>query len=185
MRNLTVHQIGRRDLQLKDAEINPEVSKRVQCAVNPNSNDIYMLLDEHLYIISRDRDVNVLNFSQYCTSRIIAMEYCVTLQELYCAYESGYIARVDIKDPSRIDYTVVTTFNSGLQCMKFSPDHELIAAVTSAGILITMVLDFQIMSEVMLGFKLIKFCFYRVFDQLQLIIARKITYFLLIILILY
>lgn len=152
MRNLTVHQVGRKDLQLRNIEINPEYLKRIQCCINPNSNDIYMLLDEYLYIISRDKNVIVVNFSQYCPSKIIAMEYCVTLQELYCAYESGDIAKVDIKDPIHIDYSIIMTFTTGLHCMKFSPDHELIAAVTAAGTVVTMVLDFQIMSEVILGF---------------------------------
>lgn len=153
MRNLTVHRIGRRDLQLKTTETNPVLLEHVQCAINPNSNDIYMLLDDHIYLISRNKnDIIVHNFSQYYPSHIIALEYCITLQELYCAYDSGYIAKIDIKDSTRMDYNIIMRFDNGLHCMKLSPDHELIAAVTNTGIVITMVLDFQIMSEVILGF---------------------------------
>lgn len=152
MRNLTVHRIGRRDLQfMKNPKVTQELLDRIQCAINPNSNEIYVLLDENLYIISiGNRDIVTLNFCQYRPSEIITMDYCITLQELYCAYKSGHIAKLDIRDPKRLDYTSVTTFKDGLQCMKFSPDHELIAAVTNIGNVITMVLDFQVMSEVIL-----------------------------------
>lgn len=155
MRNLTLHRIDRRNVEfMKNMRFDDQSLKTVQCAINSNYNNMYVLLDNNLYsepvtMIKNDRHI-VVNLGQYCFSKVISIEYCTALQELYCAYESGSIARIDITDENRIDYDIVKTVNSGLQCMKFSPDHELIAAVTGAGIVITMVLDFQVMSEVML-----------------------------------
>ncbi|KMQ97926.1 elongator complex protein 1-like protein [Lasius niger] len=70
------------------------------------------------------------------------------MQELYCAYESGAIARLDTSDRVNFIHEIVITFSSGLECMKLSPDNEIITAVTCTGTVITMVSDFQVISEV-------------------------------------
>jgi len=153
MRNLTVHQINRRNLEfMKNIEINQELLKCVQCAINPSCNDIYVLLSDHLNVIQDKPDGNtnftIVDNDQYCFTNIVAMDYCITVQELYCAYESGCIAKIDIMNQTDINYNIVTVLDSSLQCMKFSPEHDLIAAVTSKGIVLTMVLNFDIMSKV-------------------------------------
>jgi len=170
MRNLTVHQINRRNIEfneIKNIETNQELLKCVQCAINPSYNDMYVLLGNHLNVIQDKPDGNI-NFTivdndQYCFLKIVAMDYCIAVQELYCAYESGCIAKFDIINQTDINYNVVAMLDSSLQCMKFSPEHDLIAAVTSEGIVITMVLSFDIMSKViLLGFKslLLNFVWY-------------------------
>ncbi|KAL0127474.1 hypothetical protein PUN28_005627 [Cardiocondyla obscurior] len=149
MKNLTVHQLHCKSVDiLKHTETNQELLSYVKCVINPSNNDLYILLDQNLYVLPILGEVTVVDYSSYSFNDMISMEYCITLQEIYCAYASGHIAKVDIKNPTRVDYNIVTGFNSGLQCIKFSPDHELIAAVTGAGMVITMVLDFQVMSEV-------------------------------------
>lgn len=150
MKNLILHRIDRRNLEfMRNMKFDHQRLKTIKCVFN--YKDMYVLLDDHLHsvpIIMIENNT-VVKLDQYCFSKVISMDYCTALQELYCAYESGHIAKIDIMNQIRIDYDIVATFNSGLQCMKFSPDHELIAAVTGAGIVITMVLDFQVMSEVM------------------------------------
>jgi len=168
MRNLTVHQIKRKNLEfMKNIKTNQELLKCVQCVINPSYNDMYVLLGDRLNVIRNNPDGNthftIVDNDQYCFTKIIAMVYCMAVQELYCAYESGCIAKIDIMNETDINYSIVTMLNSSLQCMKFSPEHDLIAAVTSEGIVITMVLSFDIMSKVIwfylvLNQTFIKFC---------------------------
>lgn len=157
MKNLTVQQVHRRSpIFMGDYLENSEkLFKRRYCVTNQSHNEMYFLLGELLFVIPfGKKDIDILDFSFPSEitdfSKMIAMEYCITLQELYCAFESGYILKADIKNRSRIDYDIVATFDKGLQCMKFSPDNELIVVVTGTGNVITMVLDFQVMSKVML-----------------------------------
>lgn len=136
-------------------EIESKLLECRRCIANQSNNEMYLLLGDLLYVMPfTNTNFDILDFSFQsdfnCYSKIVAMEYCVTLQELYCAFESGYILKVDIKNRSRIDYDVATSFDTGLQCMKFSPDHEIIVVVTGSGSVSTMVLDFQVMSEVIL-----------------------------------
>ncbi|XP_012536297.1 putative elongator complex protein 1 [Monomorium pharaonis] len=150
MRNLVVNEKNCRNVYnvFKNIETNQKLSECVICTVSLNNNDTYILFDGHLYVVTVESDNIIdIDIGQYSSSKIIAMEYCITLQELYCAYESGDIASINLMDPTSVDYKVIATFNEGLQCMKFSPDHELIAIVSSEGILNTMVLDCQILSE--------------------------------------
>ncbi|KYQ49072.1 Elongator complex protein 1 [Trachymyrmex zeteki] len=148
MKNLTIRQVNSRNLKfMENIKTNQDLLKRIQCAINPTYNDIYVLLDEHLCLISSKRKFLDIDNPEYSLSKIVSMDYCVALQELYCAYESGCLAKIDMMDETRIDYNMVLS-DINLQCMKFSPDHEIIAAVTTAGVVITMVLNFQVMSEV-------------------------------------
>ncbi|XP_011876927.1 PREDICTED: putative elongator complex protein 1 [Vollenhovia emeryi] len=146
MKNLAVHEVRRRNLEcLRDARINQDLLKSIQCSLNASNNDVYLLVDKYLCAIPFEGQ-RILDMDH--PSKVIALEYCITMQELYCAYESGCITTIDTKDHASIECKVAATFASGLQCMKLSPDHELIVVVTGAGTVATMVLDFQIMSEV-------------------------------------
>lgn len=124
----------------------------IQCAVNANNDDLYVLSGRELHTlpIDRKRDISTLNITKYDNSKIVGLEYCITTQELYCAYDSGDIARIDVTNESHFEYEIMAKFDSGLQCMKLSPDHEIITVVTSTGTVVTMVSDFQVISEVIL-----------------------------------
>lgn len=137
-----------------------ELWEYMQCTINPSNNDLYVWKDKYISVISIEgQNSVVIDFTPFYFSKVIALEYCTTVQELFCAYESGCIAKLELKDFSRFEYSVGTTFNSGLQCMKLSPDHELIVAVTNPGIVVTMAVDFHIISEVIFAFKsFIKLC---------------------------
>ncbi|XP_077256116.1 elongator complex protein 1 isoform X1 [Temnothorax americanus] len=144
MRNLTVHQVCRRNIDfMSDVK---DLQESLHCAINSSNNDLYLLLHNHLYVIPFEGDIIDLDIGP--SLKIVSMEYCTTLQELYCAYEFGDVVKIDIKDPTRIDQNTVGIFGNGLQRMKFSPDHELVVVVTGEGDVITMVLDFQVISEV-------------------------------------
>lgn len=166
MKNLTIRQVNSRNLKfMENIKTNQDLLKRIQCAINPTYNDIYVLLDEHLCLISSKRKFLDIDNPEYSLSKIVSMDYCVALQELYCAYESGCLAKIDMMDETRIDYNMVLS-DINLQCMKFSPDHEIIAAVTTAGVVITMVLNFQVMSEVIFDFENLSgfICHFYLFD---------------------
>lgn len=127
-----------------------EPLQSVHCAIDPNDLSVYILFDNRIYIIpiEDNSDITNINFDGYENSKVVGFEYCVTMQELYCAYECGAIARLDILDQTNFRQEI-TTFSNGLKCMKLSPDNELITAVTCTGTVITMVSDFQVISEVM------------------------------------
>ncbi|KAL6440916.1 hypothetical protein ACFW04_003370 [Cataglyphis niger] len=152
MKNLTVYQLRRRNVEfMKDIVKNDNESLQcVHCAIDPNYFSMYILFNNRIYVISMEdnSDITNINFDGYGNSKVIGFEYCVTMQELYCAYECGAIARLDIAD--RIDFIqeIVITFSGGLECMKLSPDNEIITAVTCTGTVVTMVSDFQVISEV-------------------------------------
>lgn len=153
MKNLTVYQLRRRNVEfMKDIVVKNDNGplQCVHCAIDPNYLSMYILFDNRIYVISMEdnSDITNINFDAYENSKVIGFEYCVTMQELYCAYECGAIARLDIAD--RVDFVqeIIITFSSGLECMKLSPDNEIITAVTCTGTVITMVSDFQVISEV-------------------------------------
>lgn len=154
MRNLAVHQLRRRSVEfIKDnAEENVhEPEQCMHCAIDPSYLNVYVLFNNRIYIISMEdnSDIISINLSEHENSKIVGFEYCITMQELYCAYESGAIARLDISDRVNFIHEIVTTFDDYLECMKLSPDNEIITVVTRRGTVITMVSDFQVISEVM------------------------------------
>lgn len=154
MRNLAVHQLRRRSVEfMKDnAEENVrEPEQCIHCAIDPNYLGVYVLFNNRIYIIPMEAnsDITSINLPGYKNSKIVGLEYCITMQELYCAYESGAIARLDISNRVNFIHEIVATFDNYLECMKLSPDNEIITVVTHRGTVITMVSDFQIISEVM------------------------------------
>lgn len=152
MKNLAVYQLRRRNIEfMKEIVVknDNEPLQSVHCAIDPNDLSVYILFDNRIYIIpiEDNSDITNINFDGYENSKVVGFEYCVTMQELYCAYECGAIARLDILDQTNFRQEI-TTFSNGLKCMKLSPDNELITAVTCTGTVITMVSDFQVISEV-------------------------------------
>lgn len=127
-------------------------SQCAHCAIDPNDLSVYVLLDNRIHVISIEdntSDIGSINFTGHeNSSKVVGFEYCVAMQELYCAYESGAIARLDMSDRDNFVREIVVRFGSGLECMRLSPDNEIITAVTCTGTLITMVSDFQVISEV-------------------------------------
>lgn len=154
MKNLVVYRQRRRSLQsIEDIKTHLKEFSKILCTVNPLTDDLYMLLGNQLYIVPSNftEDINNLTIIEHDESfKIVALEYSIISQELYCAYESGDIARININNKYNIEYEIIFTHNAGLQCMKLSPDHEIITAVRNDGNVITMMSDyFEIISEVM------------------------------------
>lgn len=156
MRNLAVHQLRRRSVEfIKDnAEENVhEPEQCIHCAIDPNDLSIYVLFNNRIYIISMEDNSDItsisINLPGYENAKVVGFEYCITMQELYCAYESGAIARLDVSDRVNFIQKVTTFDDYYLECMKLSPDNEIITVVTCNGTVITMVSDFQVLSEVM------------------------------------
>ncbi|XP_072752046.1 putative elongator complex protein 1 [Anoplolepis gracilipes] len=150
MKNLTVHQLRRRNVEfMKDIALANDRGS-LQCAIDPNYLSLYILVGNQIYTISIEdiSDITSINFAEYENDKVVGFEYCVAMQELYCAYESGAIARLDMSDRANVIHEIVITFSDGLECMKLSPDNEIITAVTCTGTVIVMVSEFQIISEV-------------------------------------
>ncbi|XP_014468470.1 PREDICTED: elongator complex protein 1 [Dinoponera quadriceps] len=155
MKNLIVHRQYRRRFSFRDNVKDGDQLLDTypwKCAVNTNNGDLYVLLGTRLITLPADRecDVNILNIAECKDSKVVGLEYCITTQQLYCAYDNGDIATFDAtsKYSNYFEFEVVASFDSGLQCMRLSPDHEIITAVTGSGTVVTMVSDFQVISEV-------------------------------------
>ncbi|XP_026826897.1 elongator complex protein 1 isoform X2 [Ooceraea biroi] len=150
MKNLTVDQYTSKAIYfLQDAE--PDKISRIQCASDPSGYvHLYVMLDNDLYIITRDSDECVEKHSSIvereCT-KVVGLEYCITIQELYCAYEDGDILKIEVSDSDGCKCDVARHFDDGLQCMKLSPDHEIIAVVTGVGTVILMVAGFEVVAK--------------------------------------
>lgn len=152
MKNLVIRRQRRRSIQfIKDIVKDNRQFLELQCTVNTNNNDLYVLLGNELYMLPIDhkRNINNLTITKYENCKIVGLEYSILTEELYCAYDSGDIARIDVTNESHFEYEIIAKFDD-LECVKLSPDHAIITAVTSTGTVITMVSDFQVISEVML-----------------------------------
>lgn len=124
-----------------------------KCAVNANNGDLYVPLDVHLVSLSIYGENTFLPWNFINWKKIVGLEYCITTQLLYCALDHGDIVTLNpgingTDDSSGLTHEIVASFDGGLQCMKLSPDHEIITVVTDSGTVITMVSDFQVISEV-------------------------------------
>jgi len=152
MKNLVIHEQYIKEIQfLKDIfEADNEIPE-IQSTIDPYNN-LYVIVKNELYIISYNKEEDVKKFSigeRECT-KIVGLEYCVTMQELYCAYETGDVICIDTSDLSHCKHNVVFQCKAGLQYMKLSSDCEIITMVTKSGTLIVTFLDFQIIKEVIL-----------------------------------
>ncbi|XP_029166752.1 putative elongator complex protein 1 isoform X2 [Nylanderia fulva] len=161
MKNLAVHGIRRRNVErLKDIAVGYDFRplQPVHCVLNSN-NELYILFDnQRLYRIStlddRNEDVDSSIVADICgdeNCKVVGFEYCVTKQEMYCAYESGVIVKLNTTDKLSFEHfeQEMIMCTADLECMKLSPDNEIITAVTVDGILyVAMVSDFDIISEV-------------------------------------
>ncbi|EFN87660.1 Elongator complex protein 1 [Harpegnathos saltator] len=155
MKNLVVYRQYRKSLTvLEDIEQGSCEFSNVcswKCTVNPVNEDLYILLGTRLFIVPvyDKHDINVHDVT-YKDSKVVGFEYSAARQQLYCAYDNGDIAKLDVtsKYPEYFDYEIVASYN-GLKCMALSPDHEIMTVVTGNGILITIISNhFLVISQV-------------------------------------
>ncbi|KOX68903.1 Elongator complex protein 1 [Melipona quadrifasciata] len=125
MKNLIVRQRASRVLNILENQITNLNDLNILCAIDSSNDDFYILSNNKLCKVPSNRVENTSFFDIDESLEFISLEYCSMTQELYGACKSG-----------------------NLQCMKLSPDHEMIVLVTVSGIVITMVSTFQIISEV-------------------------------------
>ncbi|KAK2583885.1 hypothetical protein KPH14_001159 [Odynerus spinipes] len=149
MKNLAVSRQSCRNLETLENEISCNLQcSRIPCTINPNNDDLYIALQNRLYVIPSDqeREITSVTITNEANNKIIGLEYTNITQQVYCAYANGDLMTVDVE--SGLGYELVTQINGGLSCMKLSPDHEMLTLVTANDIVITMVSTFDIISEV-------------------------------------
>ncbi|XP_076249707.1 elongator complex protein 1 [Calliopsis andreniformis] len=147
MKNLTVIQSVRRLLKsLNDEMLKNSNDSKILYTVDSINDDFYLILQNKLYKIPLDYEKDIVSFDINENLKIINLEYCSITQELYAACKSGDVMKISVD--SEFHCEVMNELNVNLQCMKLSPDHEMIVIVTVDGIVITMVSSFQIVSEV-------------------------------------
>lgn len=174
MKNLVVHQLLRRHFPLrenveKDNCQLPDVNA-LKFAVNANNGNLYILSDSRIIVlpIYSEDDIIVQDVAICKNSNVVGFEYCITTQLLYCATGSGDVITVDTTNAA-CPIEVVATFDSGLLCMKLSPDQEIITMVTGSGTVITMVAEYEDQHH-LLGFQLIS----EVKFKLKFLISSKL-----------
>nr|XP_034181462.1 putative elongator complex protein 1 [Osmia lignaria] len=141
MKNLTVTQRAGRFLESLEIQISND--SNILHAVNSINDDFYLLLKNKIYKIPSNYKEDVVSFDIDENLDFIGLEYCTISQELYGACKSGDIMKInDFACELKIQLDV------NLQCMKLSPDHEIIVLVTANDVMITMVSTFQIIAEV-------------------------------------
>ncbi|XP_076170382.1 elongator complex protein 1 isoform X1 [Ptiloglossa arizonensis] len=144
MKNLTVTQRANRSLKFLQNQILNDST--ILHTVNSINDDFYLLFKSKLYKLPSDYEKDIISFDIDKKLEFISLEYCSISQELYGACKSGDIMRINVE--SKFECEIVSQLNISLQCMKLSPDHEIIVVITVDGIVITMVSTFQIISEV-------------------------------------
>ncbi|XP_047349459.1 putative elongator complex protein 1 isoform X1 [Vespa velutina] len=149
MKNLSVLRQSCRNLEALESEIlcNLKYSK-ILCTLNPNNDDLYIGLQDQLYIIPSDPDSEItsVNINNEANNKIIGLEYTNVTHQIYCAYENGDLMTINID--SELDCEMVTQINGGLSCIKLSPDHEILTLITPNDTVITMICSFDIISKV-------------------------------------
>ncbi|CAK9811741.1 Elongator complex protein 1 [Anthophora plagiata] len=146
MKNLTLTKRASRNLNFLEEQILNFDDSKILHAVNSINDDFYVLLKHKLYKIPSDSDEDISPFDIDENLEFVSLEYCSVSQELYGACKSSDIMRINVE--SEFECELITELNVDLQCMKLSPDHEMIILVTVNDIVITMVSTFQIISEV-------------------------------------
>lgn len=146
MKNLIVRQRASRVLNVLENQITNLSDLNTLSAINSNNDDFYILSNNKLCKIPSNRVENINFFDIDESLEFINLEYSSMTQELYGACKSGSILRLSIEPEFK--YELMIDLSTDLQCMKLSPDHEMIVLVTISGIVITMVSTFQIISEV-------------------------------------
>lgn len=147
MKNLTVIRRVSRFLESLEDEIsNNSDNSRILHTVDSINDDFYLLLKSKLYKIPSDDMRDIVSFDIDENLKFVNLEYCSITQEIYAACKSGDIMRINVEP--EFECESMNQLNVNLQCMKLSPDHEMIVIVTSNGTVITMVSSFHIISEV-------------------------------------
>ncbi|XP_053985315.1 elongator complex protein 1 [Hylaeus volcanicus] len=144
MKNLTVTRRVSRRLESLQNEI-PSDSPILH-AVNSVNDDLYILLKNKIYKLPSEYEKDIIFFNIDEKLEFVGLEYSIVTQELYGACKSGDIMRINVE--SEFECEVISQLNVDLQCMKLSPDHEIIIVITDYGTVITMVSTFDIISEV-------------------------------------
>lgn len=146
MKNLVVKQRASRLLNILENQMLNVKDLKILYTVDSTNDDFYMLLKNKLCKIPSNYVEDISFFEIDENLEFIGLEYCSVTQELYGVCKSGNIIRINLEPEFR--YELITDLNTDLQCMKLSPDHEIIILVTISGIVITMVSTFEIISEV-------------------------------------
>jgi len=149
MKNLVIYERYIKTIQFLEDIFPDGKIPEIQSTIDPYYN-LYVVVKNELYVLPHDRDVKKFTIGEEKCNKVVGLEYCVTTQELYCAYQSGDVICIDTSNLSRCKHNVVFQSKDGLQYMKFSPDCEIITMVTNLGTLIVTFLDFQIIKEVIL-----------------------------------
>ncbi|KAG7188195.1 hypothetical protein KM043_017688 [Ampulex compressa] len=144
MKNLMVHRTICRPLALSTILQNVK-DQKISYALNPNNDDLYILIENNLYTIPSDSQscVTSTTIVEDVDNKFCALEYSVITQELYAGCINGRIFGIDVD--SKVEE--VAKLQNGLYCMVLSPDHEMFTIITQTTV-VTMLSTFDIISEV-------------------------------------
>ncbi|XP_015608261.1 putative elongator complex protein 1 [Cephus cinctus] len=149
MKNLTVlYQNVYRLEEFSYDELCHCTNPNILCCNNPDNDDLYILKGNNLFVINyNSKEAMMLVKVDIDDNAIpVGLEYCSTLQQVFCAYDSGALCVIDTE--LRTENGLGMKNSDGIQRMKLSPDQEILILVTGSEIVVTMTTNFQIISEV-------------------------------------
>ncbi|XP_063980475.1 elongator complex protein 1 [Diachasmimorpha longicaudata] len=155
MRNLTVlhHSIrGLKEAEAGCPELQEALNKQFICNNDPDSDTIFVLEENHLFVITCKQDIEIAiekNIEVQGNCRPVGVEYWSDNAVLYCAYSSGELVKVTPEWP--FDQEVVVNIEEGIKCIKLSPDQEILVLVTGSDNVMTMMSNLQVLSKVNLN----------------------------------
>ncbi|XP_076644239.1 elongator complex protein 1 isoform X1 [Halictus rubicundus] len=147
MKNLKLTRRASRPINfLEDQILNESNASTALCAIDRITDDFYLLLKNKLYKISSPYVKDPTSYDINENLELVGLEYCSVTHELFAASKHGDIITISMEP--KFGFEVMFQLNVDLQCMKLSPDHEMIILITVDGIVITMVSTFHVISEV-------------------------------------
>ncbi|OXU28995.1 hypothetical protein TSAR_015024 [Trichomalopsis sarcophagae] len=132
--------------------------EKYHCCYNADKDRYYIIEGED----NRFLAIDASNNRKYIDEEVIfnnkelkpiGIEYCSINQEVYVACDCGLVICMTYLDDEKVKYEEIADFTNGLQCMKISPDHEVVVLITKDNVVITLSSNFDILQEVNLTSK--------------------------------
>ncbi|KND02563.1 Elongator subunit IKI3 [Spizellomyces punctatus DAOM BR117] len=131
---------------------------RSHIAVDPETLDVYSSVGTErqswVYKVSVSQEVTeIATFPNQplgttAAVEVVGFQYVPELQALCVALNGGDLVLIPSEDGEDRPPEVVGTVDSGILCMEWSPDHELVVIVTGAGTILEMTKDFEVITEI-------------------------------------
>ena len=145
MRNLTIYN---QDVRKHSNVDEYSKLKSYFCCVNPDNDDFYLLTQYGIDFIPADKEKPryVLDFERYGDYRPVGM--ASVYDTVFFAFECGNLVSINTHDDGDFENDLLEDIQMNLHSMSMSPDQDVIVLVNKKGTVITMDVNFQVISKV-------------------------------------